>query len=291
MICADIVKGTTKVFGIIGDPVAHSFSPVIQNTIARELGCPMVYVPFPVKRGEASEAIKGGFKLGIEGFNVTVPHKTDVMDALTDMDSLAKKIGAVNTLKRMENGYKGYNTDILGLEKSLILKGVSLFGKTVVVLGAGGAARCAVLLAADRQASEIYIVNRTLDKARELMTHVNKFYNTSVKAISYQELLNIPNPEIVIQTTSLGMENTKSSTPVEEVSFFKKVEVVLEIIYTPWKTKLLLDAERAGCISINGFDMLLYQGMASYEIWNDVKIDKELSAKLSKSLTEYYKNL
>lgn len=286
--CIDFIKGNTKVFGIIGNPVDHSFSPILQNTIAEECSNKMVYVPFPTGKGMVKEAIEGGFALGIAGFNVTVPYKTEVLEALYSIDSLAEQIGAVNTLKRMEHGYKGYNTDILGMEKSLALQGISLQGKSVAVLGAGGAAHAAAILAAARGAKKLFIVNRTQEKASALAEHVLQYYPLEVQAMSYTALMQQDKPEIVFQTTSLGMGRTAGSSPIENPNFFDGIEAVFDIIYTPWETKFLQDAKKAGCVVINGFDMLLFQGIASYEIWNEVEISREKCEKLRNSLTEYY---
>ena len=115
--CVELVEGKTAVYGIIGDRVEKSFSPVLQNTIGREMGVNMVYVPFKVESGQVRAAVEGGRAMNIRGFNVTVPHKIEVMDALASVDETAARIGAVNTLKLTENGYEGYNTDIIGLKK------------------------------------------------------------------------------------------------------------------------------------------------------------------------------
>ena len=119
----DNFNGKTKAYGIIGNPVEHSFSPILQNTIASVCGDNCAYLPFKVENGEVKKALEGAFALGFEGFNVTVPHKVEVLDCLDGIDPLAEKIGAVNTLKRTEKGYKGYNTDILGLGKCFEIEG------------------------------------------------------------------------------------------------------------------------------------------------------------------------
>lgn len=288
MSITDLVNGKTKVFGIIGNPIEHSFSPILQNTVARVMGENIAYVPFKVESGEVKTALDGAFKLGICGFNVTVPHKKEVMESLVAIDDLALKIGAVNTLKYTEKGYKGYNTDILGLGKCFDIEGISINGKTVVILGAGGAANSAAILAAERQAGNIVIVNRTKANAQALKEQTARYYNGNIDVISFDELMNIENPEIVIQTTSVGMGEGVWKSPVETTSFFKKVQAVVDIVYTPWQTKLLSDAKENDCVAINGFDMLIYQGLASYEIWHDVKINDETSKALRNELADYY---
>jgi shikimate dehydrogenase len=288
MSVADMVNGKTKVFGIIGNPIEHSFSPVLQNTVARELGENVAYVPFKVGSGEVKTALDGAFRLGICGFNVTVPHKKEVMESLVAIDDLALKIGAVNTLKYTNSGYKGYNTDILGLGKCFDIEGISIKGKTVVILGAGGAANSVAILAAERGASNIIIVNRTKANAQALKEQTARYYNGGISVISFEELMGIESPEIVIQTTSVGMGEGVWESPVKNTAFFQKVQAVVDIVYTPWQTKLLSDAKENGCVAINGFDMLIYQGLASYEIWHDVKIEDEISKALRNQLADYY---
>lgn len=288
MSVTDLVNGKTKVFGIIGNPIEHSFSPILQNTVAKAMGENIAYVPFKVESGEVKTALDGAFRLGIMGFNVTVPHKKEVMESLVAIDDLAQKIGAVNTLKYTEKGYKGYNTDILGLGKCFDIEGISIKGKTVVILGAGGAANSAAILAAERDAGNIIIVNRTKANGQALKEQTARYYDGNIDVIFFEELMSIENPQIVIQTTSVGMGEGVWKSPVENTSFFKKVQAVVDIVYTPWQTKLLSDAKENACVAINGFDMLIYQGLAAYEIWHDVKIDDETAKALRNELADYY---
>ena len=128
------IKGTTRVCGLIGNPVGHSISPVIHNTLADLCGIDMVYTTFKVEKGAVDTAVKGAHALDILGLNVTVPHKQEVIGALESVDPLAEAIGAVNTLVRTEHGYKGYNTDILGLERELEEEQVELKDSPVILL-------------------------------------------------------------------------------------------------------------------------------------------------------------
>ncbi len=289
--CIDSVKGTTEVFGIIGNPVSHSFSPILQATIGHALGHDMVYVPFPVEKGQVKKAVEGGYALGISGFNITVPHKKEVMESLCEVDETARQIGAVNTLKRTENGYKGFNTDILGLLKCFESRRIPLQGKNVVILGAGGAANAAVLLAAKEAAEKITIVNRTEAHAKALADRVSTFFDVPIEIKGYDNLQRLTGADIVIQTTSLGMDKTAGQSPVSDTGFFEGTGFALDIIYNPWETQFLKDASRMGVETMNGFDMLFYQGIASYEIWNDCKISESLLTKLREELTLYYRDM
>lgn len=286
--CVDMFNGKTEVYGIIGNPVEKSFSPVLQNTIARELGFNSAYVPFKVERGSVNTAVCGGLALGIKGFNVTVPHKIEVMDALCGIDPVAEHIGAVNTLKLTDNGYIGYNTDIIGLKKCLEARKIEIKGKTVVLAGAGGAANSAAMLAGEERAGCLIIVNRTTKKAENLAERVRKYYPIDVKVMDYCSITNIENPDIFIQTTSVGMGNDIDGTPVSSPQFFDNVKIVVDIIYTPWETRLMREAAGHGAKTVNGFDMLFYQGLASFEIWHDIKVDSKRAEALKSALSKFY---
>lgn len=140
----------TELCCLIGRPVEHSLSPLIHNTLAQRMGINMAYTAFCVEDADVAEAVKGAYALGVRGMNVTVPHKRAVMECLTDVDPLAAKIGAVNTLVRAEGGFKGYNTDITGLDRELREAGIEIGGRSVIILGAGGASRAITYLCADR---------------------------------------------------------------------------------------------------------------------------------------------
>ena len=287
--CVDLVNGKTNVYGIIGNPVEKSFSPVLQNTIAKELGKSVAYVPFKVEKGQVKTAVEGARALGIKGFNVTVPHKIEVMDALCAIDPVAKRIGAVNTLKLTEKGYVGYNTDIIGLKKCFEERNISIEGKTVVLAGAGGAANSAAMLAGEEKATKLVIVNRTAEKAEALAERVRKYYPIEVEVTDYDSITDIADPEIFVQTTSVGMGNDVDGTPVKKTEFFGNVKIVVDIIYTPWETRLMKDAAARGAVTVNGFDMLFYQGLASFEIWHDMKVDREKAKELKERLTAFYR--
>ena len=171
------IKGTTRVCGLIGNPVGHSVSPAIHNNLARLTGKDMVYTTFKVEKGDVKTAVKGAYSLNILGLNVTVPHKSEVIDTLVDIDPLARAIGAVNTLVRVEGGFKGYNTDILGLARELEDEGIELENSKVIILGAGGAARAITFLCSSKNAQCVYLLNRTVDKAEAIAQAVNAHFN------------------------------------------------------------------------------------------------------------------
>lgn len=285
---SDRFNGSTSVYGIIGNPIEHSFSPVLQNTLIEKYGINGVYSPFRVDEDKVGDALKGLFALGIKGINVTVPHKKAVMPYLERIDETADIIGAVNTLKKTDTGFEGYNTDILGLKKSFELNGVEIKDKKVMLLGAGGAANAAAVLLCQLGAKEIILVNRTKQKAEELKDHILKYFNADVSIISYDEMESIEKPDVIINTTSVGMGEGNYASPVKNENYFEGVKAVFDAIYIPWETKLLSDAKRCGCKTINGFDMLIYQGIASFEIWNGISVSDEDAVEIRNILGEYF---
>jgi shikimate dehydrogenase len=271
------IKGTTRVCGLIGNPVEHSISPLIHNTLAELCGIDMVYTTFRVERGEVSTAVRGAFALNILGMNVTVPHKQEVIASLDSVDELAAAIGAVNTLVRTESGFKGYNTDMLGLKRSLEEENIILRDSRVILLGAGGAARAIAFLCVSSGAREVYILNRTLEKAVAIAEDVNSHLKTdaarAMKLSDYDKLQG--NDYIVLQTTSVGLYPDCDNAAILDEEFYKKAAVGVDIIYNPAKTKFMKLIEQQGKPAYNGLKMLLYQGVSAFELWNNLKVDSE----------------
>lgn len=284
------INGLTEVFGVIGDPICHTLSPLIHNTMAQMLGSNLVYTAFHVKSEGLAAAVKGAYELGIKGLNVTVPHKKAIMSCLCGLDKTAEAVGAVNTIKYTDKGYVGYNTDMTGAYYALAGRGVSPEGKTVLVLGAGGAANACVAMAAANGAELVYIANRTVQKAVELAEHIKKYYNTPIRPLAISELNSIDKCEIVLNATTLGFGENIGKTPIEDTTFFKAkgVETVFDAIYSPLETKLLADAAQSGIMAINGFGMLIYQAVAAREIWYNQSLGDDFKAELCSCLLKYY---
>lgn len=280
------IKGTTRVCGLIGNPVGHSVSPAIHNNLARLTGKDMVYTTFKVERGDVEAAVRGAYSLNILGLNVTVPHKSEVIDSLVDIDPLAKAIGAVNTLVRVDGGFKGYNTDILGLARELEDEGIELADSKVIILGAGGAARAITFLCSSKGAKKIYLLNRSVDKAQDIAHAVNThFHNEKVIPMNIADYADIPGEDyVVIQTTSVGLHPNDEAVVIDDEAFYKKAAVGVDIIYNPAKTKFMKLIKAQGKNAYNGLKMLLYQGVSAYELWNDCKITKEEADEVYKCL-------
>lgn len=271
------INGKTKVMGLIGNPVEHTLSPVIHNTIAWNMDENMVYVPFPVKEDIAS-AIKGAYALGIQGMNITVPYKSDAIFSLADIDKEAQIIGAVNTLVRVEGGYKGYNTDLPGLYRAILSEGMEVKGSRVIIVGAGGAARAAAFMCAFHEAKSVTILNRTVQKAENIVLEVKEKTGFSeINALPITDYEQITgNNYLVLQATKVGLYPNADDTPVEAQEFFEKAAVVYDLIYTPQETKFMRLAKAQGVRAYNGLKMLLYQGVAAYEMWNGVTVPENV---------------
>ena len=282
-----MISADTKVYGIIGNPVSHSLSPILQNTLAKEMNIDMSYSAFHVTEN-IKEAIKGAFALDIKGFNVTIPYKKDMLDIVSDIDDRAKKIGAINTLIKTENGYKGYNTDIIGLGMSLYNNNLSIKGKDIIILGAGGAAKAVLYLAIEEGVKSITLVNRNISKAKELRVEVGI---KDISVISLDDLksnINLLDKDnyFAFQTTNVGMHPNVEDCIIEEEAFYEKCDSGIDLIYTPFETSFIKKMKSNGKICINGLDMLILQGVASFEIWNNIKVKKDTIEKVKVLLTE-----
>lgn len=267
------IGGRTRTCGLIGYPVAHTLSPLIHNTLAETMGQDMVYVPFPVEPERVGEAIKGAYALDIAGLNVTVPHKSAVIPHLREIDALAEKIGAVNTLVRCDGGYKGYNTDMTGLQRAMASDGVRLQGEQVVLLGAGGAARAVAFLCASAGAETVYLWNRTFARAQEVAAEVNRVCGRDrIRALaSYEELP--AGRFLAIQGTSAGLYPNVEDTPITDTAFLEKIHTGYDLIYKPGNTRFMQLVRSHGGRAFNGLKMLAYQGIHAFELWNGVHVD------------------
>ena len=271
-------SGKTMVCGVMGCPIEHSMSPMMHNYYSEQMGVDMTYVPFKVEPGRVGDAVKGAYALNVHGINVTVPHKQAVMEYLTGIDEAAEAIGAVNTLVRTESGYSGSNTDAAGLFRAMKEAGMEIRGRTCILLGAGGAAKAAAYVLAKEGAARVYVLNRSVDKAQVLADHINhRFSREILVPAALTCWASIPGSDcLAVQTTSVGMHPDVDAVPIEDAGFYKKLGAAFDVIYTPMETRFMKLAATAGAKTCNGLDMLLYQGIASYELWNPgVKISED----------------
>ena len=268
------IKGSTNVVGLIGHPVEHSFSPPMHNAAFEELGLDYAYVAFDVNPDDLKAAIQGAQSLNIRGFNVTIPHKVNVMEYLDELDEVAELIGAVNTIDF--KNLKGYNTDGIGAIRA-IEEVSSIKNKSVVIAGAGGASRAISFYIAKYGAEAITILNRNESKAQSLASDVsNSNLIDSVNSDSIGKIADYVNDaDILIDTTPLGMHPHVDDEPIVRAEEMHDDLVVFDAVYNPNETVLLKEAVKAGAKPVYGIKMLLYQGAESFRIWTgrDAPID------------------
>ena len=279
-----VIKGSTKVVGLIGEPVEHSFSPPMHNEAFKTLGLDYVYVPFNVSPDNLKSAIEGANSLNIQGLNVTIPHKINVINYLKELDPIAELIGAVNTIDF--KNLKGYNTDGIGCIRA-IEEVTKIKDKNIVVAGAGGAARAIVFYLAKYGAEEVNILNRNLKKAENLANDLlasNMISNVNSSDISEISKF-ISDADILIDTTPVGMHPNVSDEPIVKAADIHEELVVNDIVYNPNETVLLKEAIKANAKVVYGIKMLLYQGAESFKIWTgrEAPIDV-MEAKLKETL-------
>jgi shikimate dehydrogenase len=264
------VSAKTRVVGIIGCPVAHSLSPSMHNAAFAALGLDWVYVPFPVAANELSQAVAGLKALGVAGFNVTIPHKVAILPLLDRLSPEAELIGAVNTVSCEGGHLTGFNTDASGLLAALGAKlDFHATGRSILILGAGGAARSAFFALAGAGASRIDLANRSIEKACHLVSLLkSRKTDAACAAVSLKRLAEpgyLGEFDLIINTTSVGMGGD-AFTGLE----FAKVKpglALFDMVYAPPVTPLLASARLAGIRAANGIGMLVAQGEKAFAIW------------------------
>ncbi len=282
-----IITGKTSIYGVIADPVEHTMSPLMHNSAIAEMGIDAVYIPFHVSPEGLERAVKGMAALGIGGLNVTVPHKTRVIEYLDNITGEAEAVGAVNTIINNDGVLTGDNTDVYGFLMCLVRDGgLERFPERVCVIGAGGAARGVVYACAGRdEVREVIVLNRTLSKAENIADELSAVSGTPVSAMSagedtFREIL--PSAGLVINTTSVGMYPDVDVSPVPEPQVFQKNQVVCDIIYNPVETRFLRDAASMGAKTVGGLAMLAYQGARSLSLWTGMDAPADVMLKVLK---------
>ena len=251
------ISGTTRVAGIIGDPVDHSLSPAIWNAAFREAGLDWVFVAFPVAPGRASAALAGVRALGIAAVTVTMPHKADAAEACDGLSVTAKALGAVNAVANRDGHLEGDSTDGEGFMRSLRDEGVEPAGRRCVVLGAGGAGRAIVHALGEAGAMVVVAARRaeaTTDAARLAPDATGVALADAAGVLS--------DAELVVNATPVGM---KGEPPLIDPALLRQGVVVVDTIYHPAETPLLAAARERGAVCIGGLGMLVHQAALSFE--------------------------
>ncbi len=256
------ISPETEVFGVIGNPIAHSKSPEYHNNLFKEQNLPAVYLPFLVDSVECFFRVAE--ILDIRGISVTIPHKRSVIPYLKETDYSVKAADACNTVFRIGREWRGTNTDVPGFLTPL--PEMPLKGITAAVIGAGGAAR-GVIWALIREGAKTTVYNRTEKKAQQVAEELGELGKTTVTAKGLKDLGNDGAPDLIVQCTSAGMHPDVNEDPIPEYRF-NGTETVYDIIYTPWKTALLRRAEAAGCGIITGDKMFRAQARHQYKIFS-----------------------
>jgi len=273
------ISGKTRVCAVIGDPIEHTLSPAMHNAAFEHLKLDFVFLAFRVTSDELENAVRGACALDIRGLNVTMPHKNSVTEFLDEADPAVKFLGAANTILNQSGRLKGFNTDGVGALKALKQNGVNLAGKKVLLLGAGGAAK-AIAFSLAKEVDELCILNRDAVKARELASVLEPFGKKIVgNEFSPKQLQQkLQDSDVLINATFVGMTPYASDSLVKP-DWLKPELTVMDIVYNPVETKLLRDARASGAKVINGVEMLLYQGAASFEIWTGCKAPVDVMRK------------
>jgi shikimate dehydrogenase len=274
------ISGKTRICGVIGDPIEHTLSPAMHNAAFEELGLDYVFLAFKVKVRSVADAVEGARALNIRGLNVTMPHKTKVIAHLDRIDLSAQIVNSVNTILNKENMLFGFNTDGVGALKALKENGVELKGRKVLLLGAGGAAR-AIAYALGKEADELAVLNRTVKQAQALSKLLEKSFSKKIAygSLSPQDVAeNLQDSDILINATSVGMKPKADETPVP-AKLLRRNLAVMDIVYNPLETKLSKDAKAAGAQVVSGVEMLIYQGVSSFEIWTGKSAPVEVMRK------------
>jgi len=279
-----VVNGKTGLFGLLGDPVEHTKSPFIHNTLFNQFNINAIYVPILVNKGCLENAVNGLKAQNFIGFNVTVPYKKDIIKYLDDISNDALLMGAVNTVKNINGRLKGYNTDAEGFARDFKDGFNTNFkGKRVMLLGAGGTARALAIKLSAEGIQHLTIVNRTEQNARNIVDLVKNNYGSVTSYIlpdSSRFLDEMKTSEVIINSTPAGMSTYLDSTPFDFEFVFEKNQLVYDVVYTPRKTKFLMQAEKYGCKTRNGFGMLINQAISSFEIWTGKTVARQQAMEL-----------
>ena len=274
------LKNTTKKLCVIGDPVLHSQSPLIQNTMISALGLDYVYLCQPVPRGMCSAWLECAKFAGYAGFNATMPHKEELVPLMDELDRDAALIGAVNTVCIQEGRAIGHNTDGEGFLRALADLGVDAAGRTILVLGAGGAAK-AVCLKLAQAGAKVFVCNRTVEKAAELCKHdpLGRLVPADFELETLCRLA--AQADLLVNGTSLGMAGTGGQfADFTFLDALPREAPVVDLIYHPAETELLRQARLRGHRTANGMGLLIHQAILALEHFTGVQIDAGEMGKL-----------
>jgi shikimate dehydrogenase len=276
------ISGATKLIGVMGWPISHSRSPRMHNTAFTSMKLDYIYVPLLVEPAYVKAAVQAIRAFNMAGANVTIPHKESVVKHIDTLSETANLIGAVNTIINNNGVLFGHTTDPDGICGALAKAGCKFKGQRTVIVGSGGSARTAIFTALLNGAESVTIVARNIEKTKQLITYVNKRLKAcaviAFKQGSKQAASAIASATLLINTTPVGMGTFAKETPVEKKLLHSGL-TVFDMVYSPPLTRLLSEAKANGANIVQGIDMLVFQGMASFELWTGKKPKYELFRK------------
>lgn len=265
------MNDSVLIFYVIGDPIDHSLSPVMHNFFLEKFQINGEYRAKPVKLTDLDDAIKSFIKEGVTGINVTTPHKKNVLKFVDKFTPEAETIGSVNTIKFENNKIIGHNTDAIGFQASLRILNYSFKDKNAIIFGAGGAARAVVAALIREQCRRIILTNRSFEKARQLVEQsLRQSLKIETRAIPIdsEEIYElIASSQLLVNTTTVGMGNLIDKSILPDRIYLHHDLLVYDLIYRPYQTKLIQQAESANVTWVNGLDMLILQGIESLKFW------------------------
>jgi shikimate dehydrogenase len=269
-----MISGKTRLLGVIGNPIAHSLSPVMHNAALQAMGADFVYVAFPIEASVLSQAIAGFWAIGVEGFSVTIPHKQAIMAELVSISDLAKAVGAVNTVWKRPDGWHGTNTDVEGFVSPLRELDRDWSKQTAIVLGNGGAARAVVAGCAELGFDQIQVIGRDIQKLQDFLMSFNAFESVASKlTVKTWDCLDsaIQNADLIVNSTPIGMAPKTDASPLTptQAQKIKPGTIAYDLIYTPNPTEFLKQAKAQNAMAIDGLEMLVQQGATALKIWTD----------------------
>ncbi len=291
------VNGSTKLTGLIGNPVEHTVSPVLHNTLFTMMGMNGIYIPLKPGRESLGNAVAGLKAAGFTGFNVTIPFKEAILEYLDETSEEVRLLGTANTVHIKDGRLIGHNTDGDGFLRAFRKQtGTDTRGRTICILGAGGTARALAVKLAMEGADRICIINRTKTKADEIAEYINdsltgvlkdpvKAFTADLDSDEARSVLDTF--DIIVNTTSVGMHPVTDASPLKDDIMLMSKPIVYDVIYNPHETRLLKHARSKGCIAVNGAGMLYYQGLRAFEIWMGVDVPESIADELFAEFVNY----
>jgi shikimate dehydrogenase len=281
------ITGHTRLTALLGSPVAHSISPLMHNEAFQLLDLDYTYLCFEVNEETLPAAVDGLKACGIRGFNLTMPNKNKIVELLDELSPAARLIGAVNTVVNDDGHLTGYNTDGVGYMQAVKDAGYDITGKTITIMGAGGAATAICAQAALDGVEKIHIfareTSRFWDRTQKLAENINS--TLPCKAVLHENKNTaalaqaISESALLLNATSVGMAPNTEGTIIEDTSLYHPDLIVSDVIYNPRETRFLKEAREAGCRTFNGMYMLLYQGAEAFRLWTGKEMPvKEIKA-------------